>query len=149
MLARDILTKLLEKLKRKHPGKVYFHRGISNEELFDRMERTLTRKRLYLDNKLSIKDVAREAASNRTYVTRVLSAKGLNFKSYINSFRIQYAIELMGNDESRNLKVGDIAERSGFASERAMNYYLVKTMGVTACMFRKRRLSPNVKDYDR
>lgn len=135
---RAKLIKLFRKLLKADSTQMRISRGLSNEELFERMEKVLTKKKIYLNKKMTVNDLAREAASNRTYVARALSSRGLNFKSYVNSFRIQYAIELMSKVENNTLRIVDIAERSGFSGERAMNSYLVKTIGVTAGVFRKR-----------
>jgi len=115
-------------------------RGVSFDELFDKMEKVIVQKQLFLDCGYRITDLAREVGTNRTYITRILKERGLNYVTYLNSFRIQYAMLLMSDPENRKVRLADIAERSGFASDRAMNRYLVRRIGVTAAVFRKRAL---------
>lgn len=115
-------------------------RGVSFDELFERMEKVIIQKQLFLDCGYRITDLAREVGTNRTYITRILKERGLNYVTYLNSFRIQYAMLLMSDPQNRRVRLAEIAERSGFASDRAMNRYLVRRIGVTAAVFRKRTL---------
>ncbi|MDD2595233.1 MAG: helix-turn-helix domain-containing protein [Bacteroidales bacterium] len=133
---KRVLSLILGKVKKR---KAVVKRGVSHEVLFKRMEMVMTQKQLFLNNSLTINKFAREVGTNRTYITRILSSKGFNFKTYINSFRIQYAIELLSKKRDERPYVPDIAEQSGFASARSMNYYMVKTIGVTAYTFIKRQ----------
>jgi len=113
-------------------------KGVSNEEIFSRLEKAVIKNKLYLKHEVNIKELASEVGTNRTYISRALKSKEFSFSRYINSFRIQYAIEVMGKDENKALSIAEIAEKCGFSSDRAMNHYLRKAVGVTASVFRKR-----------
>ncbi len=100
----------------------------------------MVEKRLYLRKHLSREDVAREVLTNRTYLTRALKVKGLNFAQFVNSFRAQYAIGILFDPRYRDASPADIAEMSGFATVESMNRYVKKSAGSTACAMRKRVL---------
>lgn len=107
------------------------------ERLFDVCTEAVIGRRLYLDRSLSLEILARELGTNRLYLSKALALSG-GFTKYINGFRLQYAAQLMASSAGRNMRLSEIAERSGFISERVMNYYLVKHCGTTAREMRRR-----------
>ena len=98
--------------------------------------RVVMEKSLFLDRNLSLELLSREVGTNRLYLSRALAASG-GFSRYINGIRVQYAAGLMASDEGQGLRISEIAEKSGFLSERVMNYYLVKHCGITAREMRR------------
>lgn len=112
----------------------------SDDAIYARMERLMLEKRLFLRKDLTRDVMAREVMTNRTYISRALQGRGLNFAQYVNAFRAQYAIELMLSEEHRNLPPADIAELSGFSHVATMNRYIKKSAGSTACAMRERVL---------
>ena len=111
-----------------------------DDALYARMLQVMAEKRLYLRKHLSRDDVAREVLTNRTYLTRALKGRGLNFAQFVNSYRAQHAIGLLFDPRYREASPADIAEMSGFATVEAMNRYVKKSAGSTACAMRKRVL---------
>ena len=106
--------------------------------LYDKIVRLMETRRLYLKKDLSRDDVAREATTNRTYVTRALRGRGQNFTQFVNSFRVQHALELLFDGKQAHLSREDIAELSGFTCADSMNRCLKKSAGSTACAVRER-----------
>lgn len=108
------------------------------EVLFQKMEDVITASRLYCRKSLSVELLAKELTTNRTYVSRVLRHRGFTFSSYINGYRIQYAIVLLCNDSNASLSAEVIADMCGFMSERTLNYYIRKNFGISFSILRKR-----------
>ena len=106
------------------------------------MLQLMLEKKLFLRKKLTRDEMAREVMTNRTYITRALKGRGLNFSQFVNSFRSQYAIELMLAPEHRDTPPDDIAELSGFSHVATMNRYIKKSAGSTACAMRERIFGP-------
>lgn len=113
-------------------------RRIEDEGLFAKLVVLMEEKELYLRKGLSRDDLAREAATNRTYLSRTLNARGMNFSQFVNSFRVQRAIEIFWQPEHADTPFADIAEMCGFTCEDALNRHLKKNAGCTACALRKR-----------
>lgn len=109
--------------------------------IYRKMQRVMLEKRLFLRKGLSRDDLAREVLTNRTYITRALSRKGMNFARFVNAFRAQYAIEMMLSDKYRDMPQADIAEMCGFSHVQTMNRYIKKCAGSTACAMRSRVLA--------
>lgn len=81
--------------------------------------------------------LSREIGTNRAYLKKALASRG-GFTAYINGYRLEYATFLIISDRDNGLKIGDIAELSGFTSERSMNYCVVKAYGFPVREFRRR-----------
>ena len=106
------------------------------------MDAVMRKKRLFLKKDLTRDELAREAMTNRTYVSRTLKRYGLNFARFVNNYRVQYAIELLLDGDDPSLSQEDIAVMSGFSCADAMNRYIKKSAGSTACAMRERVLDP-------
>ena len=104
------------------------------------MSRLMLEKKLYLKKDLTRADVAREATTNRTYVSRALKGRGLNFAQFVNAYRVDHALALLFDRANAGLSQEDIAEMSGFSCADAMNRHIKKSTGMTACAFRNRIL---------
>ena len=112
----------------------------SSEPLFLKVEEVMVRQRLYRNPNLSLVALARMVGVNRTYLYRSLSCRGLTFYTYVGSFRLQEAMLHIGKavESGTPPDMEEIAERSGFANARAMNYYLGSTLGISLSCLRRR-----------
>ena len=123
---------------RQNKRKASQERAKREEELFIRMDRIIASERLYLNKNLSMAIMAREVGTNRTYLSAVLRNRDFTFSSYLGSFRVQRVLQLLADPALTGADAADIAEMSGFMSERTMNYYLNSTMGVSFSSIRRR-----------
>ena len=101
------------------------------------MDSLMREKKLFLQRHLTREDMAREVLTNRTYITRALKGRGLNFSQFVNAYRAQYAIDLMLDGKHADMPPADIAEMSGFSHVSTMNRYIKKSAGLTACAMRE------------
>jgi len=102
------------------------------------MDRLMQEKRLFLKKDLTRAELAREAMTNRTYVSRALRDAGMNFARFVNAYRVQYALALLLDGNDPTLSREDIAVMSGFSCADTMDRYIKKSAGSTACAFRER-----------
>ena len=87
---------------------------------------------------MNLKNLAMEVGSNRTYISKALRYKGLNYHRYMNSFRILYALGLMARNERRKMNYEEIAENSGFSGCKSMNRNFMSSFGMCADAIHKR-----------
>lgn len=88
------------------------------EELIQRIESIIDDDQLYKNPDLTIRDVARELATNRLYISRAINTTfGYSFTVYLNRKRIEHAISLMA--EHPMMSMENVATESGFVSETA------------------------------
>lgn len=111
---------------------------VDDKAVYEKMIQLMKDRRLFLRCSLTRDDLAREVLTNRTYITRALRGRGLNFSQFVNSFRADYAIDLMTSEKYRDASPEDIAVLSGFSSVDTMNRYIKKSAGTTACALKER-----------
>lgn len=84
-------------------------------DLFERVGKLMEESRPYLDENYSIQELAKAVYTNKTYLSRTINVcSGLNFRKFINQYRVLYSISLMESDH--HLRVLDLAEQSGFST---------------------------------
>lgn len=82
---------------------------------------------VFLDASLSLKKLSTLVGTNQTYMSNVVNRYfGCNLKELINSYRVEYAKELLRNGMCL---MKDIPERCGFASKSAFYSAFRKMVG--------------------
>ncbi len=88
------------------------------EELIQKIDAAINDGHLFKNPDLTIRDVARELATNRLYISRAINTTyGYSFTVYLNRKRIEYSIALMA--EHPMMSMENVASESGFVSETA------------------------------
>lgn len=88
----------------------------------------------YSEN-ISLADIAATINYHPSYVsTLFVTYTGVNFKNYLDSFRINKAVELL---RSTDQTVSDIAVHCGYENIRTFNYTFKRVTGTTPSLVRK------------
>jgi AraC-like DNA-binding protein len=98
-------------------------------------------KPLYRTKDLTINDVARKICSNKTYISYVIkSVMKKDFRSYVNSFRLEEAKRLLQNKHPKYsaMSIDDILKESGFQSASTFFKLFKETTGTTPDEYRKK-----------
>jgi len=91
----------------------------------------------FLEEEFSIRDMAHAIGSNRVYVSQVInSCSGMNFRQFMNSRRIRYAVELM--EKEPGLKLLEIGLMAGFHSAVSFNMSFKMYMNLSPSEYRRR-----------
>jgi AraC-like DNA-binding protein len=110
------------------------------EVLVERIRVLMEEQMLFLKKDLHISDVAKKAASNRTYVSNYINQElKFSFSDYINTYRVRYAQSLMTMPGS-SLSLSEIGERSGFANEVSFYRNFKKIAGTTPAGWLKQQV---------
>lgn len=84
----------------------------------------------FLTPNLKVTDLARDAGSCRTYVSNYINKTyNQSFSDYVNSMRVVHAQQLL--QEQHDIKMTEVAERSGFTSEQSFYRNFKKFVGKT------------------
>ena len=95
----------------------------------------------FTNPKLSLQDVALALDINPNRLSQVINEKnGLNFKDFINSYRVEEAKSLLFSKEFQKLTIETIAEKAGFFSKSPFYSASKKHAGVTPKEFVDLRL---------
>lgn len=90
------------------------------DELFDRLEKFMQEREPYLDENLSLADLATAMLTNKTYLSKTINIKsGLHFCPYVNRYRVNYSLKIIHRDS--RVKVAELALLSGFHSIASFN----------------------------
>lgn len=87
---------------------------VSLNEIYDHLVNIFETEQWYLSPSISEAEVAQRLLTNRTYLSKAISASGkdVNFRQMLNRYRVQYSIELIKKNPSLNVQ--DVAAMSGF-----------------------------------
>lgn len=104
-------------------------------EYTGRLTESMNVRKVFLEENLTLESLAQQLKIPRHHLSQVLSLKmGKNFNTYINEYRINYAVGLMKTADE--LSIGDIMHRSGFASKASFNRYFKQFQGCTPSEYR-------------
>lgn len=85
------------------------------DELQQRIIRLMQEKQIFLQPDLKIIDISQYLHTNRTYIYKAINIKmNMSFSEYINKQRIDYAANLMS--QNQDIPLSEVARKSGFAS---------------------------------
>lgn len=96
------------------------------------MIRLFEKDEVFKQQELSIADVSAQLNTNRTYVSALLNNEmGMNFSTYVNHHRIEYAKKLLVDPVYQDVLLAEIAEESGFTNEATFYRAFRKFVGDT------------------
>ena len=115
-----------------------------DQYLYDRCCRYMMERRPFLVPFFTIQDLANAVYTNKAYLSKTINRfSGKNFRSYVNYYRIMYAMELFRNN--MGLRIAELADLSGFRSEtsflRSFKLVMGEQPSVWCARIRKKRNS--------
>ena len=92
-------------------------------------------RRIFLDASLSLKKLCVILETNQTYLSNVVNKYfGCNFKELVNTYRVEYAKELL---RAGYCTLGEIHVRCGFKSKSAFYSAFAKIVGMSPLYYRR------------
>ncbi len=117
----------------KKDRKKYKKSGLTPEQsgkIVADLDNEIKSKKLFLNAQLTLSDIAEAIDVSTNSVSQALNENlGKNFYEYINSFRLEYFIELFKNPKYNQFTMLSIAYESGFNSKSTFNAFFKKSMG--------------------
>lgn len=117
--------------------------------LFIRATNLIKKQKLFLDDKINVIILAEMLKTNRTYLSKAINiCTGNNFNTWFNSFRINYAIELMRDNPFIEIK--RLSSQCGFNSTETFNRNFIQQCGIKPREYQKQIIieqnTPQVDD---
>ncbi|KAA5379424.1 helix-turn-helix transcriptional regulator [Phocaeicola dorei] len=104
--------------------------------LFEKLDDTVTRGKLYLNPDLSREDFVKLTGVNKTRVGKMVQQNtGLNTTGYINKKRLEFAAKLLKNKPDYTIPT--IAEKCGLPNVPTFNRLFRSKFGMTPSEYRK------------
>ena len=108
-----------------------------SQKCFDRIQRYMQGKKLYLDPDLTLPKLAQELDIPAHHLSQVINEMhGRNFFDFINQFRVEEVKRKIQDDNFNNYSLFGIALESGFNSKSAFNRVFKNLTGITPSQFR-------------
>jgi len=102
------------------------------ESIITKLAHLMITKQLYRNQNLTIEDVSRELATNRTYVSKEIKhSHKSGFRGYLNRLRLEKAKELIHNAYSNDINLIAVSEQVGFRNYGTFNTAFKKEYGIT------------------
>jgi AraC-like DNA-binding protein len=106
----------------------------SDDEVLEKVKNYIINSQCYLDTNLTISMLARKIGMNRTYLSNAINSDGNNYNTFINQFRVSYAIQILSSEPDTSIE--DIAFSSGFNNRKSMYNAFKLITGLTPSQFK-------------
>jgi AraC-like DNA-binding protein len=124
-----------EQEKYRHSTKLV---GIDTTEILARLDRAMDEKKLYMDYELSLSSLSKTIGITPHQLSEILNARlGLNFRQYVNHFRIDAAKECLRLHPERTIL--DVAFDCGFGSKSAFNTAFSQATGMSPTEWKREK----------
>jgi len=108
-------------------------------ELGNKLENLFNSKKTYLNEKLTLSELAKILNTNKSYLSAYFNqVLKTNFYSYVNTKRIEDSIEMFKDPEFDKYSIEGISKLSGFTSKSTFNNNFKIKTGVIPSVYRKR-----------
>lgn len=109
-----------------------------NSGLFIKLEALMRESKVYREKNLTRERVADLMGTNRTYLSQVVNEKtGMSFIHYINSFRIEEALEIL-SEASNEIPLKALCSDLGFSSITTFYKLFQEKVGMTPAKYREK-----------
>lgn len=109
------------------------------DEYLARLNNFMETEKPYLDENITIKDLAEEIDIPAHHLSIVINNRlGKNFYTFINEYRIKEAVSILNDPENSDANIIAIAFKSGFNSKSTFNSVFKKITGFTPSEYRNR-----------
>ncbi len=140
---KDLLKRNIELSRRweKIQG-TYFNekKPDAGSRLFKEIYSLVVENNEFTNPKMSVDLLARELNSNSKYISQAIRNKtGMNFNTFINTYRIEKAKELLREEQSEMSSIETIAEKCGFNNNTTFYQTFKKNTGLTPSKYRNIR----------
>jgi AraC-like DNA-binding protein len=110
------------------------------DTIAEKVESYMKLKKPFLDNELTIVELASQLGLPRHHIAQVINVKfGKNFYNYVNEYRIQNVIDTLKNSEFDDYTLLRIALDSGFNSKSTFNTVFKRLIGISPSEYRSKR----------
>lgn len=108
----------------------------SNKLLYTSLLELMEQEKVYLNNKLTIDEVAKRLMTNRSYLSQMINDKfKTNFNNFINEYRVKEAQRLLLENNTNNYSIEGVSISVGFNSKSTFNSAFKKFTGIRPSEF--------------
>jgi AraC-like DNA-binding protein len=111
---------------------------IQKQQMAKNLDLLMKKDKEYLNEKLTIDDISDKLKTNNRYLSQVINELyNKNFFTYINTFRIKEAQNLLVCQQHKKYSITGISKMVGFSSKSSFNEAFKRITGITPSEFKK------------
>ncbi|MBN1799233.1 MAG: substrate-binding domain-containing protein [Spirochaetales bacterium] len=111
---------------------------VQTEQYFNRVITYMEKEKPYIDDEISLYDIARKLSIPRNYISYVINNNaGITFYDFINSYRVKEAVKLLSEKKYEDMNILDVAFNCGFKAKSTFNKIFKLHTGMTPSDFKK------------
>lgn len=111
------------------------YRSLVSPRLMDEMKGRIldiiVKGKKYKDKGYSARKLAEDLGTNTRYISAVVNVRfNMNYTSFVNSFRIKEAMEILADPDRRNLRMEEVSDIVGFSNRQSFyaSFYKINRM---------------------
>ena len=109
-----------------------------SDSTFRKVVQLMEKNQVYLDAQLTMEKLARISDIDKKELSQLLRNKlGSGFQQFVNKYRVEHAMQLLGKRENDNLKVEYIGLQSGFNSRATFYSIFTSYTGLPPAVYRQ------------
>lgn len=109
----------------------------NEKQLLEHLQQLFEKDKIYLDSELTIESLSSRLGVNRNLISRIVNQRiGCSFPTLLNHYRINEAIRLLTNNETKNYKMEAISLMSGYNNRQVFHSAFKKETGLTPTEFK-------------
>lgn len=110
------------------------------KQIMNQIQNYMETEQPYLNQEFTLENMAKDTSILRTHISQVINeAYEMNFREYINMYRIKESMRLLDDDKQENdLNINQIFYESGFNSKSVFNTAFKKQTNLTPTEYRKK-----------
>lgn len=101
------------------------------DEMKERILNIIVKGKKYKDKGYSARKLAEDLGTNTRYISAVVNVRfNMNYTSFVNSFRIKEAMEILADPDKRQLRMEEVSDMVGFSNRQSFyaSFYKINRM---------------------
>lgn len=105
-----------------HTQPISFNENENDVKLIMALKSKMGNDRLFTDSTITLDKIAKQLGTNRSTLSKAInSGMGVNFATFLNSYRIKEAIRLLNENSAQSYKMESIGRMCGFNSRQVFH----------------------------
>lgn len=105
-----------------HTKPIVYNNNDTDVKLIMALKSKMADERIFTNSTLTLDKVAKMLGTNRSTLSKAInSGLGVNFSTFLNSYRIKEAMKLMNENNAQSYKLESIGQMCGFNSRQAFH----------------------------
>ncbi|MBR4841873.1 MAG: AraC family transcriptional regulator [Bacteroidaceae bacterium] len=121
-----------------HSQPINYNHNDNDVKLIMSLKAKMEKERVFTDSKINLDRIAKMLGTNRSTLSKAINTGlGVNFSTFLNSYRIREAIRLLNDNSAQSYKMESIGRLCGFNSRQAFHRAFKNETGMNMRQYTK------------